>query len=596
MAAVMYLKCSTRRKDGKNHRTGSIVESCRIGKRCVQRHVLYLGEINDSQRVAWQKSIEVFQEGQSRPVQMAIFPGDRQPEESPWPLIQVKLDEMELHRPRQWGACWMGLELWRLLRLDEFWSQRLEASREGTQWDLVLTALVLYRLIDPGSEWRLHRHWYDQSALGDLLNQDRRLVGDDTLYRCLDKLVEHKVDLFRFLKERWKDLFNPRFEVLLYDLTSTYFECDPPEQDGLRRYGYSRDKRSDCVQVVIALIVTPEGFPLGYEVMNGNTADCTTLASMLEKIESQHGKADRTWLMDRGIPTEKTLAQMRETGVKYLVGTPKGRLSKLEAALADKEWQQAREGVEVKLHEEEGELYVLAKSQNRIGKERGMRQRRLKTLWKKLGELQKQKLTYSNLLMKLGAAKSKAGKAWRLVKVELPDPPKGKGSRKQTVDFTFSLDKDRLRQTLKREGRYLLRTNLSGEDPAQLWEHYMTLTQVEEAFKNLKGDLALRPIHHQKDERIEAHIFVSFLACCLHVTLGRRLRDLAPGLTPRAVLEKFARMSMIDVHLPTTDGRKLILSRHTHPDEDCRLLLDRLKMTLPPQPPPKISADGALLN
>jgi transposase len=592
----MYLKCSTRRKDGKEHRTWSIVESCRIGRRCVQRHVLYLGEINDSQRVAWQKSIEVFEEGQSRPVQMAIFPEDRQPEESRWPLIQVKLDGMELHRPRQWGACWMGLELWRLLRLDEFWGQRLEASREGTQWDLVLSALVLYRLIDPGSEWRLHRHWYDQSALGDLLGQDRRLVGDDTLYRCLDKLVEHKVDLFVFLKERWKDLFNPRFDVLLYDLTSTYFECNPPEQDGLRRYGYSRDKRSDCVQVVIALIVTPEGFPLGYEVMNGNTADCTTLASMLEKIESQHGKADRTWLMDRGIPTEKTLEKMRETGVKYLVGTPKGRLSKLEAALAETEWQQAREGVEVKLHEQEGEIYVLAKSEKRVGKERSMRRKRLKTLWKKLGEFQKQKLTYNNLLMKLGAAKSKAGKAWHLVKVELPDPPKGKGSRKKTVDFTFSLNKDRLRQTLKREGRYLLRTNLRGEDPAQLWEHYMTLTQVEEAFKNLKGDLAVRPIHHQKDERIEAHIFVSFLAYCLHVTLGRRLRDLAPGLTPRAVLEKFARMSMIDVHLPTTDGRKLILCRHTHPDEDCRLLLDRLKMTLPPQPPPKISSDAVLQN
>jgi transposase len=350
------------------------------------------------------------------------------------------------------------------------------------------------------------------------------------------------------------------------------------------------------VQVVIALIVTPEGFPLGYEVMNGNTADCTTLASMLEKIEAQHGKADRTWLMDRGIPTEKSLEQMRETGVKYLVGTPKGRLSKLEVALAEKEWRQAREGVEVKLHEEEGEIYVLAKSEKRVGKERSMRRKRLKRLWQKLGELQKQKLTYNNLLMKLGAAKSKAGKAWHLVKVELPDPPKGKGSRKQTVTFTFSLDKERLRQTLKREGRYLLRTNLNDEDPAQLWEHYMTLTQVEEAFKNLKGDLAVRPIHHQKDDRIEAHIFVAFLAYCLHVTLRRRLHDLAPGLTPRAVLEKFAPMSMIDVHLPTPDGRKMILSRHTHPDEDCRLLLDRLKMTLPPQPPPKISADDPRLN
>ena len=592
----MYLKCSTRRKDGKDHRTWSIVESCRIGKKSVQRHVLYLGEINDSQRLSWQKSIEVFEEGQTRPVQMAIFPEDRRPQESPWRLVQVKLEEMELHRPRQWGACWMGLEFWRLLKLDEFWAQRLPASREGTEWDIVLSALVLYRLIDPGSEWRLHRHWFDQSALGDLLNKDRRLVGDDTLYRCLDKLLEHKVDLFRHLKERWEDLFNSRFDVLLYDLTSTYFESAPPQQDGLRRYGYSRDKRPDCVQVVIALIVTPEGFPLGYEVMPGNTADSSTLSLMLEKIEEQHGKADHTWLMDRGVPTEKTLEEMRERGVRYLVGTPKGRLSKLEAALAEKEWQQAREGVDVKLHEVEGETYVLARSQKRIFKERGMRRKRLKRLWLRLGELQKQKLTYKNLLMKLGGAKSKAGRAWHLVTMELPDPPKGVESSKQTVDFTFSLDKERLRQTLRREGRYLLRTNLSSKDPAELWEHYMTLTQVEEAFRNLKGDLAMRPIHHQKDDRIESHIFVAFLAYCLHVTLRRKLRDLAPGLTPRAVLEKFARISMIDVHLPTTDGRKLILSRHTHPDEDCRLLLERLKMTLPPQPPPRISAHGAIVN
>jgi len=592
----MYLKCSTRRKDGKEHRTWSIVESRRIGKRCVQRHVLYLGEINDHQRQAWQKSIEVFEEGRPRPVQMAIFPEDREPAGSPWPLVQVKLNEMELHRPRQWGACWMGLELWRLLQLDEFWVQRLPASREGTEWDLVLTAMVLYRLIDPGSEWRLHRHWFGQSALGDLLSQNQSLVGDDTLYRCLDKLLEHKLDLFRFLKERWRDLFNPRFEVLLYDLTSTYFECDPPEQEGLRRYGYSRDKRPDCVQVIIALIVTPEGFPLGYEVMDGNTADCTTLATMLQKIEDQHGEADRTWLMDRGIPTEKTLEQMRKTGVQYLVGTPKGRLSKLEAELAEKEWQHVREGVDVKLLEQEGEVYVLALSRKRVGKERGMRRRRLKKLWQRLRELQNKKLTYKNLLLKLGGAKTKAGKAWHLVKVDLPDPPRGKGSREQTVSFTFSLDKERLRQTLGREGHYLLRTNLTNEDPGQLWEYYITLTQIEEAFKNLKGDLAVRPIHHRKDNRIEAHIFVAFLAYCLHVTLRRRLRDLAPGLTSRSVLEKFATMSMIDVHLPTTDGRKMILSRYTHPEEECRLLLDRLKMTLPPQPPPKISAKGALLN
>ena len=600
----MFLKCSLRHKDGKEHRSWSIVESRRLcdGRR-VQRHVLYLGEINDSQRAAWQKSIEVFENDGKEPTQMSIFPDDRTPQGGREPVIQVRLNELELHRPRQWGACWLALELWRQLGLDGFWRELLPASREGTRWDLVLTVLVIYRLIDPGSEWRLHRQWFERSALGDLLHEDCRLAGDDTLYRCQDKLLEHKESLFLFLKERWRDLFGAKFEVLLYDLTSTYFECDVPPREGLRRFGYSRDKRSDCVQVVVALIVTPEGFPLGYEVFAGNTIDNTTLREMLAKIEARYGKAERTWLMDRGIPTEAVLEEMRESDppVRYLVGTPKGRLTKLEAALASADWQTAREGVEVKLLKQEGELYVLAKSEARIGKERGMRRRRLKKLWKRLRELQQQQPTYETLLLKIGAAKAEAGQAWSLIDIALPKPA-GDQKRRKKADakagdktptaFTFSLNKKKMKQVRQREGRYLLRSNLVSSDPAEIWQTYMTLTQVEEAFKDLKGDLALRPIFHQKDSRIEAHIFIAFLSYCLHVTLRRRLHSQAPGLTPRAVMEKFASVQMIDVHLPTTDGRKLILSRYTQPDTDCRLLLEKLNLNFPAQPPPKITAKG----
>jgi transposase len=396
-------------------------------------------------------------------------------------------------------------------------------------------------------------------------------------------LLEHKQTLFDHLIGRWRDLFNLTFEVLLYDLTSTYFESNPPaDENDKRRFGYSRDKRSDCVQVVIALIVTPQGFPLAYEVLAGNTKDSTTLREFLDKIEKQYGKAERIWLMDRGIPTETVLEQMRqsEPPVKYLVGTPKGRLSRLEKQLLDKPWHQARPGVEVKLLAEQDELYVLAQSADRVLKERSMRQRQLKWLWARLKQLSTMKLKREELLMKLGAAKQKSPSAWRLVQIAVAA---------DQAAFTYRLDKEKLRRQRRREGRYLLRTNLTETDPAKLWSLYLQLVNVEEAFKNLKGDLAIRPIFHQSEKRIEAHILVSFLAYCLHITLTERLRLLAPGLTTRSALEKFAAMQMIDVHLPTTDGRELILTRTTQPEPELQLLLDKLKLQLPAQPPPKIT-------
>ena len=480
-------------------------------------------------------------------------------------MVRVRLSDLQLYRPRQWGACWLACQLWNQLALDGYWSSVLRPSRQGTCWLNVFKTLVCYRLIDPGSEWRLHRHWYDHSAMADLLGEDFALAQSDKLYRCLDKILPHKTGLFSFLRERWETLFDARFEVLLYDLTSTYFECEPPE-DGKRKFGYSRDKRSDCVQVVIALIITPEGFPIAYEVMPGNTSDKTTLREFVQKIETQYGRADRTWVMDRGIPTEEALQEMRlaEPPIHYLVGTPKGRLTQLEKRFLNQPWEQVREGVDVKLLTKDGEVYVLAKSAGRVDKERAMRRRRLKKLWRRLHELQQQKLTRDQLLIKLGSAKKDAGRAYFLVDIQMPE----KDQAVNADTFTFSLQRKKLRMVRRREGRYLLRSNLVAENPAQLWRRFIQLTEIEEAFKELKSDLSICPIYHQKDSRIEVHIFVAFHAYCMQVTLKQRLRALAPGLTPRAVLEKFAALQMVDVHLPTTDGRHIILPRYTQPDND----------------------------
>jgi len=580
----MFLKCSTRKKDGKEHRSWSVVESRRVGRGVVQRHVLYLGEINDSQRAAWQKAIDVFDEHDGQTRQCALFPADRTPPVTATPAVQVQLNKLQLSRPRSWGACWLGDQLWRDLQLETFFAARLGCSREGTDWEKVLRLLTLYRLLSPGSEWRLHRHWFAATACADLLGADDRLAQDDTLYRGLDGLLEHKDALFAHLRQRWSDLFGAKFDVLLYDLTSTYFECDVPDHEtDPRCFGYSRDKRSDCVQVIVALVVTPEGLPLAYEMFPGNTADKTTLQDMLALIQKRYGSAERIWVMDRGIPTEAVLAELRqsEAKVSYLVGTPKGRLTKLEKDLADKPWQQVREHLRVKLLPQDGEVYVLAESGARISKERGMRRRKLQALWQRLQEIQQQDLTRDQRLEKLGGARDRAGRA---VAALVPTTVDAEGK------LTFTLDRAKLRTVRSREGRYLLRTNLIADNPELLWRCYMQLVFVEEAFRTLKGDLGLRPIYHHKAGRIEAHLFVAFLAYCLSITLRQRLKALAGGLMPRVVFEKLATLQLLDVRVPTTDGRELLLVRRTEPDRDVALLLARLNLALPPQPPPRITA------
>jgi len=585
----MFLRSTGRKKDGKDHRYFSIVESHRLSSgKMAQRTVLYLGEVNDQQAGAWRKSLEVFDEDRQSSLTLSLFPEDREIPPDAVDGLQVKLSGLELRRARAFGNCWLACELWRQLGLDGFWQQRLPDGREAVRWEKVLQVLVVNRWIDPGSEWRLHRQWFLSSAMDELLGVDFAVAEKDRLYRCLDRILEHKPELFVWLKQKWADLFHADFEVLLYDLTSTYFEGEM-EENPKAKYGYSRDGRPDCLQVVIALVITPDGFPLAYEVMDGNTSDRTTLRGFLDQIENTYGQAKRLWVMDRGIPSEAILAEMRNPArpVSYLVGTGKSKIKQYEKKWLDLPWHKVRDSVEVKLFEQDGELYVLAKSEGRQRKEIAMRRRRLARLLRKLRAMRRSLPSRDQLLMRIGAAKTAAGRAFSFVKIQVPDAQQPV----TRASFRFTVDKNKLQEAELRDGHYLLRSNLTGADPAVLWTRYVQLTQIESAFRSLKSELGIRPIYHHLEHRVDAHILVAFLAYCLQVTLKNRLWLLAPGLTPTAVMEKLATIQMIDVWIPTVDGRWLILPRYTQPEKDTKILLEKLKLELPTQPPPRIRAN-----
>ncbi len=613
----MFLRSKRRYKNGKWHRYFSIVENRRLpGDRVVQRQVLYLGEINDPQEAAWRKTLEVFDEQRKTSCQMSLFPEDREVPPDAVNAVSLQITELTLRRGRAFGDCWLALTLWRELRLDQFWAERFADEEGDVAWEQVLSILAINRLVAPGSEWWVHREWFLQTALDELLGVDFAAAAKDRLYRCLDRLVEHKDALHRHLVERWRTLFDAKFDVLLYDLTSTYFE-GLGEQNPKAKHGYSRDGRPDCRQVVIALIVTPDGLPLAYEVMPGNTSDKTTLRSFLARIESLYGKADRIWVMDRGVPTEEVLKEMREAGIHYLVGTPKGQLSKfatvatatrtnsatadlrlaeggLGPALADGPWNVVHEALQVKLIEQEGEVYVLARSADRRQKERAIRRRRLRRLVHGLNALKRRPVSRDLLLQKIGALRAEAGLVRRFVKIRLPK--EGEAVNRST--FRCSFDWVGWRRSREREGAYVLRgylpAGLAG-DGASLWGMYMQLVQVEQAFKHVKGDLAIRPIHHRLEERVEAHILVAFLGYALLASLRMKLRYAAPGLTPRAVLEKLSAIRMVDVCIPTTDGRLLVMPRYIEPEADQQLVLNKLRLSLPPQPPPRIRSGQVIL-
>ena len=582
----MFLRSTNRKKDGKDHRYFSIVENHRLaGGKSVQRTVLYLGEINDQQQAAWRRTLDVFIEDEERYATISLFPDDWELPADELDSVQVKLSGLELRRPRVFGNCWLACELWHQLGLDEFWQQRLPEAREAVSWEKVLRLLVANRLLDPGSEFHVHRQWFVDSAMDELLETDFAVAEKDRLYRCLDRVWEHKQELFVWLKQKWADLFHADFEVLLYDLTSTYFEGEM-EQNPKAKRGYSRDQRPDCLPLVIALVVTPDGFPLAYEVMNGNTSDRTTLRDFLKKIEETYGKAQRVWVMDRGIPSEAILAEMREPERQtfYLVGTPKGRIHQHEKQWLDLPWQKVRDSVEVKLYQHEGELYVLAKSEGRQAKEIAMRRKRLARLLRKLRAMRKSLPKRDQLLLRIGAAKKEAGRAFGFVKIQIPKA--GQAVTRET--FSFEVDKAKRKAAQQRDGHYLLRSNLTGEDPALLWTRYVQLTQIESVFRSLKSELGIRPIYHQLEHRADAHVLIAFLAYCLQVTLKNRLLIYAPGLTPAAVLEKLATIQMVEVWIPMVDGRWLVLPRHTQPDKDVQAVLDHLRLALPSQPPPRV--------
>jgi len=595
----MFLRCHSRKKNGKRHRYWSVVESrrCRNG-RPAQRQVLYLGEINDGQEAAWRKTIDVFDEQKKETRQLSLFPSDRPIPPEEVNALSVVLTEMRLLHPRSFGDCWLGCLLWDELELSTFWDAKLGAERGRVPWAKVLQLLVINRLCEPGSEFAVHRRWFLRSAMDELLATDFAVAQKDRLYRCLDRLLPHKDELCRFLTEKWKTLFDARFDVLLYDLTSTYFEGSCAEIPKAR-HGYSRDGRPDCRQVVIALVVTTDGLPLAYEVFPGNTVDKTTLRPFLAKIEKLYGQARRVWVMDRGIPTEQTLEEMRAEGVGYLVGTPRSLLSKMEKDLVDRPWEQVHEGVQVKLLEQENELYVLARSMDRRKKEVAIRRRKLKGLIHGLNRLKRRAISRDQLLKKIAVLQQEAGRVAKFVKIREPkvDEPVNRST------FTCTFDRAAWKKALDREGCYILRGYLPWKDfPSTaekqapvLWAWYMQLVRVEEAFKTLKSDLDLRPIHHQIEQRVEAHLFIAFLAYGLTMTLRMKLKRLAPGLTPREVLKSLATIQMVDVHFPTTDGRTLVMPRYTEPVTEQQMLLDRLRLTLPSQPPPRIRNGTAVL-
>lgn len=590
----MFLRSKRRFKNGKWHRYFSVVENRRLSdRRLVQRQVLYLGEINDTQEAAWRQTLEVFDERRQASCQMSLFPEDRPIPPDAVNALSLKVAQLRLHRARAFGDCYLALTLWRQLRLDQFWGQRLGGQRGEVPWERVLAILAINRLVAPGSEWRIHRQWFLETALDELLGVDFAAVAKDRLYRCLDRLLEHKEALHQHLVEQWRTLFDVKFDVLLYDLTSTYFEGLCAEIPSAR-HGYSRDGRPDCRQVVIALVVTPDGLPLAYEVMAGNTSDKTTLRGFLARIEALYGQADRIWVMDRGIPSEEVLAEMRAQGVHYLVGTPKSRLSKLDQALLDQPWQEVHEALQVKLLETEGEVYVLARSEARRAKEQAMHRRKLQRLVRGLNALKRRRVSRDVLLQQIGVLKAQAGQIKQFVRIHVPR----EGEPVTRSTFRCSFDRAGWRRWQQRQGAYLLRGYLPAEMTRQgpeLWRTYMQLVQVEQAFKEIKSDLAIRPIHHQVEPRVEAHILVAFLGYALLASLRMKLQYAAPGLTPRAVLEKLSAIRMVDVCIPTSDGRLLVMPRYVEPETDQQVVLDKLKLALPAQPPPRIRGGQALL-
>jgi transposase len=589
----MFLRSHGRKKDGKEHTYWSLVETVRTPDGPRQKTVCYLGELNSSAQARWLTTVEVFNE-QGEAQQLKLFPSHVEPPSDDPQVARVLLNKVRLERTRQFGSCFLGVELWKRLELDRFFEQAVDGESADVPWSRVAALLAINRLCAPGSELAIEQRWYPSTAMDDLLQIDDGKINDTRLYRCLDRILPHKTKLERHLKNRYGELFGAEFDVLLYDLTSTYVE-GAAEKNPIVRRGYSRDHRPDCEQLVIALIVNNEGFPFSYETFDGNRTDVSTMETILRMVERKYGKARRIWVFDRGIVSEENLAAIRKRGGQYLTGTPRSQMKQFEAELLKEDWTQVRPEVEVrKVAIPQGEeTYILCRTSGRKEKERAIRNRfsnRMETALKGLEKtIAAGRLKDRNKMeRRLGKIQARHPQVNDLYDVSLKDTAEG-------VRLFWEIKEDRKNWRESREGAYLLRTNLQAETAEELWSKYMQLTEAEASFRALKSELSIRPLFHQLEPRVKAHVMVAFLGYALWVTLKHWLKrrpaivptpsangvENAQPMTPMKAIALLSTLQSADIVLPTTDGREIRLRRITEPTAEQKSLLRQLGISLP---------------
>jgi transposase len=591
----MFLRQHQRSKDGKEHGYWSLVETVRTPDGPRQRTICYLGELNGSAQARWQKTIEVFNE-QGEHTQLKLFPNDAELPDDP-SVARVLVKKVRVERTRRFGDCYLGLELWKRLGLEEFFTRHLDQEFADVPWSRVAAVLAINRLCDPGSELAIERHWYPGTALDDLLHIGAGKINDTRLYRCLDRLLPLKTKIEQHLKQRFGELFQAEFDVLLYDLTSTYVEGTAEENSMMRR-GYSRDHRPDCEQLVLALIVNSDGFPFSYELFDGNRADVSTVEAILRTVERKHGKARRVWIFDRGVVSEENLVAIRKRGGQYLVGTPRSKLKQFEQELLKDDFEKIRPEVEVKQIRIPGgeETYILCRTAGRKEKEKAIRSRFVAKIEKALAGLEKRITTGKlrdrfKMERNLGRIQASHPQVADLYEMAVKDSKEG-------TRLVWRQKPEQQQWLEAREGTYLLRTNLTADGAADLWKKYMQLTEVEAAFRSLKSELKIRPLFHQLERRVKAHVLVAFLGYALLVTLKHLLKRSASEHSPAQALKRLAELCSVDIVLPTVEGREIWLRRISKREDDQERLLQQLRVELPERLEPiqilKCSADSAL--
>src|SRR5712692_922532 len=586
----MFLRPHHRDKDGKRHTYWSLVETIRTPDGPRQRTLCHLGELNDSAQGRWLKTIEVFNEAGERH-QLKLFPADVAPPPEDAEVAQVLVQRVRLERTRQLGPCLAGWALWRALRLDEFFEARVDDAKADVPWSRIAAVLAINRLCAPGSELAIEERWYPTTALDDLLHIPDGPINDSRLYRALDHLLPHKTALERQLTTRYGELFAAEFDVLLYDLTSSYVEGAAPKDPLLRR-GYSRDHRPECLQVVLAVIVNVEGFPLSYETFDGTRADVTTLETVMRMVERKYGRARRVWVFDRGIVSDANLAAIRRRGGQYLVGTPRSQMKQFEQELLKDDWIQVRSEVEVKkvAIPQGEETYILCRTKGRKEKEKAIRNRfssHMQEALKRLARIiETGRLKDRNKMeRRLGRIQASHPQVNDLYDLALRDTPEG-------VRLHWAIKEDRKVWRGLREGTYMLRTNLQAGTAEEFWSRYMQLTEAEASFRALKSELSIRPLFHQLEPRVKAHVMVAFLGYALWVTLKHLLKR-RPAIVPQpsvsgvanaqplSAMKALALLSTLqsaDIILPTTDGREIRLRRITEPTTEQKSLLQQLSL------------------